>query len=89
LTQIFLLGNNGMPYRSRSFHTTKDKPYACTISVQTQGFVLICKIGQSEKISPICMPLRLTHADIADFTDRLITRIGCFLIKTTRTTDTT
>ena len=50
---------------------------------------LICKIGRSVRICPICMPLRLTHADHADFTDRLIPQIGCFLIKTTRTTNTT
>ena len=31
----------------------------------------------------------LSHADHADFTDRLIAQIGCFLIKTTRTTNTT
>ena len=31
----------------------------------------------------------LSHADHADFTDRLIALIGCFLIKTTRTTNTT
>ena len=31
----------------------------------------------------------LSHAVHADFTDRLIPLIGCFLIKTTRATDTT